>query len=148
MGHCCREDTLSPLCLKAGIDWQGEEEKLAAPVRGRSGAGQVSERRGLERTASQPDRISGGLRLGRTASGRTASRAEEGASKFGTWKVNPMEAQGMVRLAWSIFSISTFLTAWAFYKSQQRATDPRRRVPVKEAVAKLQEAWSDYHTRA
>lgn len=52
----------------------------------------------------------------------------------------------MVRLAWSIFSISTFLTAWAIYRNQKPV--PRRRVPVKEAVAKLQEAWSDYHTRA
>ena len=53
----------------------------------------------------------------------------------------------MARLALFIFGVSTFLTAWAVYKNQQRA-DPARRVPAKKAAAMLQEAWSDYHTRA
>ena len=53
----------------------------------------------------------------------------------------------MVRLALYIFGVSTILTAWALYKNQQSA-DPTRRVPAKKAAEMLQEAWSDYHTRA
>lgn len=53
----------------------------------------------------------------------------------------------MSRLALYIFGFSTILTAWTVYKNQQRA-DPTRRVPVKKAASMLQEAWSDYHTRA
>ena len=52
----------------------------------------------------------------------------------------------MVKLALYIFGVSTFLTAWAVYKKQQRA-DPTRPIPAKKA-AMLQEAWSDNHTRA
>ena len=54
----------------------------------------------------------------------------------------------MLRLPLYIFGISTVLTAWALFKNQQRSTDPRRRIPVKEAAALLQEAWADHHTRA
>lgn len=50
----------------------------------------------------------------------------------------------MARLAFYIFGASTFLTAWVVYKRAARM----RRVPVKKAAALLQEAWSDYHTRA
>jgi hypothetical protein len=53
----------------------------------------------------------------------------------------------MFRLALYIFGVSTFLTAWAISKNQQKA-DPMRRIPAKKAAAMLQEAWSDYHTRA
>jgi hypothetical protein len=53
----------------------------------------------------------------------------------------------MFRLALSIFGVSTFLAAWAFCKRQQ-SVNPRRRIPVKQAAAMLQEAWSGYHTRA
>lgn len=53
----------------------------------------------------------------------------------------------MFRAALYIFGISTIFTAWAIYKDQQKA-DPMRRIPAKKAAAMLQEAWSDYHTRA
>ena len=53
----------------------------------------------------------------------------------------------MLRLALYIFGVSTFLTAWAVYKNQQRA-DPTRKVPAKNAAEMLREAWSDHHTRA
>jgi hypothetical protein len=53
----------------------------------------------------------------------------------------------MFRLAWYIFGVSSVLTAWVVYKNQQKA-DPMRRIPAKQAAAMLQEAWSDYHTRA
>ena len=53
----------------------------------------------------------------------------------------------MVKVALYILGVSTFLTAWAVSKNQQRA-DPTRRIPAKKAAAMLQEAWSDYHTRA
>jgi hypothetical protein len=53
----------------------------------------------------------------------------------------------MLRLALSIFGISTVLTACVIYRKEKKY-DPSRRVPVKEAAAMLQEAWSDAHTRA
>jgi hypothetical protein len=53
----------------------------------------------------------------------------------------------MSRLALYIFGVSTALTAWAIYRNKQNA-DPTRRIPAKKAAAMLQEAWSDYHTRA
>ena len=53
----------------------------------------------------------------------------------------------MLRLPFYIFGVSTFLAAWALIKNQQSA-DPKRPIPVKKAAAMLQEAWSDYHTRA
>lgn len=53
----------------------------------------------------------------------------------------------MSRLALYIFGVSSVLTAWIFFKNQQY-TDPRRPIPVKKAAAMLQEAWSDYRTRA
>jgi hypothetical protein len=51
-----------------------------------------------------------------------------------------------MRLALYIFGASTALTAWVLYKGQQN--DPTRRIPAKKAAEMLQEAWSDYHTRA
>jgi hypothetical protein len=53
----------------------------------------------------------------------------------------------MSRLALYIFGVSTVITGWALYRSQRKAYLTRR-VPVKKAAAMLQEAWSDYHTRA
>ncbi len=52
----------------------------------------------------------------------------------------------MFRWALYIIGVSSVLTAWVVYKNQQ--ADPMRRIPVKKAAAMLQEAWSDYHTRA
>lgn len=51
-----------------------------------------------------------------------------------------------MRLALYIFGASTALTAWVLYKGQQN--DPARRIPARKAAEMLQEAWSDYHTRA
>jgi len=51
----------------------------------------------------------------------------------------------MFRMALYIVGVSTALTAWAVLRSRQ---DPMRRIPAKKAAAMLQEAWSDYHTRA
>ena len=53
----------------------------------------------------------------------------------------------MFRMALYIFGVSTALTAWAVYRNGQKG-DPTRRIPAKKAAAMLQEAWSDYHTRA
>ena len=53
----------------------------------------------------------------------------------------------MFRLALYIFGVSTAITAWAVYRDRRKAYLTRR-VPAKEAAAMLQEAWSDYHTRA
>jgi hypothetical protein len=53
----------------------------------------------------------------------------------------------MFRLPLYVFGVSTFITAWALYKNQQRV-NLARRVPVKKAAALLQKAWSDNHTRA
>lgn len=52
----------------------------------------------------------------------------------------------MLRLALYIIGASTALTAWVFYRGQN--ADPRRPIPAKKAAEMLQEAWSDYHTRA
>jgi hypothetical protein len=52
----------------------------------------------------------------------------------------------MFRLPFYIFGVSTFITAWAFYKNHLR-TEAERRVPVKKAASLLQKAWSDNHTR-
>jgi hypothetical protein len=52
----------------------------------------------------------------------------------------------MFRLPLSIFGISSFITAWAFYKNHLRV-EAERRVPVRKAAALLQKAWSDNHTR-
>jgi hypothetical protein len=51
----------------------------------------------------------------------------------------------MFRCALYIIGVSSVLTAWVVYKNQ---ADPMRRIPAKKAAAMLQEAWSDYHTRA
>jgi hypothetical protein len=53
----------------------------------------------------------------------------------------------MRRLALYIVGVSTVFTAWALYKNRQKAYLTRP-VPAKKAAAMLQEAWSDYHTRA
>ena len=53
----------------------------------------------------------------------------------------------MLRLALYICAASTAVTAWVFYKDQQKAYRMRR-IPVTKAAAMLQEAWSDNHTRA
>ena len=53
----------------------------------------------------------------------------------------------MSRLALYIFGVSTVLAACALYK-KQREVYLTRPIPAKKAAAMLQEAWSDYHTRA
>jgi len=53
----------------------------------------------------------------------------------------------MSRLPIYIFGVSTVFAAWALYRKQQKAYLTRP-IPAKKAAAMLQEAWSDYHTRA
>ena len=51
----------------------------------------------------------------------------------------------MIRVPLYIFA-ATALTVWAVYK--RHTSNLQRRIPAKKAAAMLQEAWSDYHTRA
>lgn len=51
----------------------------------------------------------------------------------------------MTRFALYLAGISAGLAALAAYRQR---TSPTRRIPVKEAAAKLQQAWADHHTTA
>jgi hypothetical protein len=51
----------------------------------------------------------------------------------------------MFRLALYVGGISAAVVGYALLWNQQKAT---RRIPVKEAAAKLQQAWADHNTVA
>jgi hypothetical protein len=51
----------------------------------------------------------------------------------------------MFRLALYVAGISAAVAAWVVVWDRKRAT---RRIDVREAAAKLQQAWADHHTVA
>ncbi|MGA8743911.1 MAG: hypothetical protein WB561_22150 [Terracidiphilus sp.] len=50
----------------------------------------------------------------------------------------------MFRLSLYVVGVSALVAAWAIYQKEQRMIP----MPVHKAAAKLQDAWSDHHTRA
>ncbi len=54
----------------------------------------------------------------------------------------------MNRFALYLAGVSALATAWVVFRNRMAVDPSRKRIPVQQAAAMLQQAWADHHTTA